>query len=77
MSTPVKKSGRPKTTVTLVTIDNNNCWVWQGKLSKGNRYPTAFINGKNHRISRLLLKIKLGRELLLGMQACHIWGLWT
>lgn len=54
------------------------CWEWQRfcqpfrNMKPGQRgYAAACYRGKNRRLNRLMLEIKLGRALRPGMQACH------
>jgi predicted XRE-type DNA-binding protein len=49
-------------------VDEDGCWVWKGKDTD---YPKFWDGEKHVRASRFSLAGKIGRDLLIGEQACH------
>lgn len=46
------------------------CWLWLGALDKDG-YGKTSVDGKSYRAHRLSLAFGLGREIGVGLYACH------
>ena len=61
------RTGRPPTDVheriqTHITKIDGGCWEWNG-VKNGAGYGMVWLNGKHHRVHRLMLSKKLNRPL--------------
>ena len=61
------RTGRPPTDVFVriqshITKTDSGCWEWNGVKNDAG-YGMVWLNGKNHRVHRLILTKKLGRPL--------------
>jgi len=60
----------PERFFAAVQKQENGCWLWCGTPTERG-YARLIIHGKHYGAHRYALEITIGRELLLGEQACH------
>lgn len=66
----IDESARVDLLVAALVPDQRGCRIWHRPPRSGG-YPTAWINGRERRLTRYVLEKKLGRRILPGLVARH------